>query len=814
MNKFFSLLAAMSIAMTSTAQSGGKVTGNIKDGGNQKIIDAATVSLLKSKDSSLVKAAVTDKDGNFIFENVKDGNYLVLATSVGHAKTYSHPFAISASQSSVAVATLQLVPVNKGLKEVTVTARKPFIERKADKTIVNVDAAITNAGTTAMDVLEKSPGVTVDKDGNISLKGKQGVMIMVDGKPTYLAPAELAAMLRNMASNQLEQIEIMTNPSAKYDAAGRSGIINIKTKKNKQKGFNGNASANYTQGIYSRTSNSLNLNYKNGKVNLYSTLSGSYRNNYQELDIYRRYTNTDKTTKAVFEQNAFMKRFNGNYNAKIGADFYVTKRTTLGLSLSGTTSPRTEKNENTSFLKNNTNAVDSIVNAVSKENSQWKNVSANFNIRHVLDSTGKELTADVDYLTYSSGKNQRFDNKTFTPVWALKTSDVLLGDLPSDIKIYSAKTDYTHPLKKGAKIEAGAKTSFVETKNVAGYYNLNGNSKTPDWEKTNSFNYKENINAAYINFNKEWKKWSLQSGLRLENTNYKGHQYGNPTKGDSSFSRSYTSLFPTVFVGYNPTEKNQFSFSYGRRINRPDYEDLNPFMFFLDKYTYGAGNPFLKPMYSHVFEASHTYRQFLTTTLNYSYTKDLFNETFEQKGFATIVRQGNYGLMNDASLSVSAQVPVAKWWTSVIYTEAKYNQFKGMLYGDNVNIDATTFLANVTNQFKFNKGWSAELSGFYRTPGIEGQIKIKGLGQMSAGVQKQVLKNKATVKLNIADIFNSRNPRGEINFQNTEARFRQYADNRTVTVGFSYRFGKPIKGFQKRKTGGAGDEQNRVKGSN
>lgn len=814
MNKFFSLLAAMSIAMTSTAQSGGKITGNIKDGGNQKIIDAATVSLLKSKDSSLVKAAVTDKDGNFIFENVKDGNYLVLATSVGHAKTYSHPFAISASQSSVAVATLQLVPVNKGLKEVTVTARKPFIERKADKTIVNVDAAITNAGTTAMDVLEKSPGVTVDKDGNISLKGKQGVMIMVDGKPTYLAPAELAAMLRNMASNQLEQIEIMTNPSAKYDAAGRSGIINIKTKKNKQKGFNGNASANYTQGIYSRTSNSLNLNYKNGKVNLYSTLSGSYRNNYQELDIYRRYTNTDKTTKAVFEQNAFMKRFNGNYNAKIGADFYVTKRTTLGLSLSGTTSPRTEKNENTSFLKNNTNAVDSIVNAVSKENSQWKNVSANFNIRHVLDSTGKELTADVDYLTYSSGKNQRFDNKTFTPVWALKTSDVLLGDLPSDIKIYSAKTDYTHPLKKGAKIEAGAKTSFVETKNVAGYYNLNGNSKTPDWEKTNSFNYKENINAAYINFNKEWKKWSLQSGLRLENTNYKGHQYGNPTKGDSSFSRSYTSLFPTVFVGYNPTEKNQFSFSYGRRINRPDYEDLNPFMFFLDKYTYGAGNPFLKPMYSHVFEASHTYRQFLTTTLNYSYTKDLFNETFEQKGFATIVRQGNYGLMNDASLSVSAQVPVAKWWTSVIYTEAKYNQFKGMLYGDNVNIDATTFLANVTNQFKFNKGWSAELSGFYRTPGIEGQIKIKGLGQMSAGVQKQVLKNKATVKLNIADIFNSRNPRGEINFQNTEARFRQYADNRTVTVGFSYRFGKPIKGFQKRKTGGAGDEQNRVKGSN
>lgn len=814
MNKFFSLLAAMSIVLTSAAQSGGKVTGNIKDGGNQKIIDAATISLLKAKDSSLVKAAVTDKDGNFIFENVKDGSYLVLATSVGHAKTYSAAFTVSPSKQQVSVATLQLVPSEKGMKEVVVTAKKPFIERKADKTIVNVDVAITNAGSTAMDVLEKSPGVTVDKDGNISLRGKQGVMIMVDGKPTYLAPAELAAMLRNMNSNQLEQIEIMTNPSAKFDAAGRSGIINIKTKKNKQVGFNGSASANYTQGIYSRTSNSLNLNYKNGKVNLFTTLSVSNRNNFQELDIYRRYTNTDKTTKAVFEQNAFMKRSAGNYNAKVGADFYVNKKTTLGVVLSGTTNPRTEKNENTSYLKNHNNLVDSIVTASSKENSQWRNASVNLNLRHKFDSTGRELTADADYLHYSSDKNQRFDNKSFTPVWALKSSDVLLGELPSDIKIYSAKIDYAQPLKKGAKFETGVKTSFVQTENTAGYYNLVGNTKTPDYDKTNSFNYEENINAAYINYNREWKKWSLQSGLRLENTNYKGHQYGNPVKGDSSFTRSYTSLFPTVFVGYNPSEKNQFSFSYGRRINRPDYEDLNPFLFFLDKYTYGAGNPFLRPMYSHVFEVSHTFRQFLTTSLNYSYTKDLFNETFEQQGFATIVRQGNYGLMNDASLSVSAQVPVAKWWTSIIYTEGKYNQFKGKLYGDDVNLDATTFLANVTNQFKFKKGWSAELSGFYRSPGIEGQIKIKALGQMTAGVQKQVLKNKGTLKMNISDIFNTRNARGEINFQNTEARFREYSDNRTINIGFSYRFGKPIKGLQKRKTGGAGDEQNRVKGGN
>ncbi|MEI8060429.1 MAG: outer membrane beta-barrel family protein, partial [Ferruginibacter sp.] len=436
------------------------------------------------------------------------------------------------------------------------------------------------------------------------------------------------------------------------------------------------------------------------------------------------------------------------------------------------------------------------------------------NFRHVFDSLGREITFDIDYLKYDASKTQNFYNNSYTSLWALKQTEHLYGELPSAIKIYSAKTDYTYPFKKGAKLEAGLKSSFVETDNVAGYYNLVGSSKTPDYEKTNSFDYKENINAGYLNINKEIKKWNIQTGLRLENTNYNGHQFGNPTKTDSSFKNSYTSLFPTFFLAYNPTEKNQFSFSYGRRINRPDYEDLNPFLFFLDKYTYGAGNPFLKPMYSDVVEITHTYKQVLTSTLNYSYTKDLFTEIFHQKDFATIVNQGNYGSMNDISISVNAQVPFTKWLNTNIYTEGRYNRFKGLLYGDNVDVSATTFLFNINNQLKFKKGWSAEVSGWYRTKGIEGQIEIKALGQLNTGIQKQILKNKASLKLNINDILNSRFPQGDINFQNTEAKFKQHSDNRTITLSFNYRFGKPIKGVTKRKIGGAGDEQNRVKGSN
>ena len=624
----------MTMGLASQAQDAGKITGAIKDGGNQKVIDAATISLLKAKDSGIAKVAVTDKAGNFIFENVKSGNYLVMATSLGHSKVYSPLIAISKEQKTIDIGLLQLLPVDKNLKEVVVTSKKLMIERKIDKTIVNVDAAISNEGTTALEVLEKSPGVTVDKDGNVSLKGKQGVMIMLDGKPAYLSGAELANLLRSMPSNTLDQIEIMTNPSSKYDAAGNSGIINIKTKKNRLKGFNGSANLAYGQGFYPKTNNSVNLNYRNGKFNVFANVGANYRENVNNIDIQRLYKNEDKSLNAIFTQSAREMRFNSNYNAKIGADFYASNKTTFGIVLTGFTTPSRHEGDNTSYLKSSTGVVDSIVKAISYEKSGWKNGAINLNYRHQYDSTGRELTADVDYLTYDSHRDQNFTNTSYSPDWDLKYQDVLLGQLPSLINIYTGKVDYVHPFKSGLKIETGLKTSFVETDNTAGYFKVIGNVKTPDYDKTNQFVYKENINAAYLNMNKEIKKWGLQAGLRLENTNYSGDQFGNPLRTDSSFKRSYTGLFPTMFVSYKANDKNQLGFSYGRRINRPDYEDLNPFMFFIDKYTYGSGNPFLKPSYAHAFELSHTYNQFLTTTINYSNTKDLFAEIFEQKGYA------------------------------------------------------------------------------------------------------------------------------------------------------------------------------------
>ncbi|MEO5683277.1 MAG: TonB dependent receptor [Chitinophagaceae bacterium] len=814
MKKIMSLLLVLMAAASVTAQTEGKISGHVTDG-SQKIIESATTMLLKAKDSAVLKMGAASKDGNFLFEGIAAGKYLVAVSAVGYKKTFSPIFEINEANISIALKTIQLVPNSKDLTGVTVVGRKALIEQHIDRTVVNVDAAVSNAGATALEVLEKSPGVTVDKDGSISLKGKQGVQVFIDGKPSYLSGADLVNLLKNMTASQLDQIEIMTNPPAKYDAAGNSGIINIKTKKNKAKGFNGSINAGYSQGFYARTNESLNLNYRTGKFNAFLNYSYNKYNSYNQLSIHRVYKETDgKTVKAMFDQLAFMPRSNNSNNLKFGMDFFASKKTTLGFVATGFLNPSNQRNFNTSYLKDAIGEVDSIVYSTSKSHNSWKNGALNLNFRHQYDSTGRELTADVDFSKYSSNDNQSFSNASFTPEWVPKGQTNLKSLLPVDINIYSAKLDYTHPLKKEAKLEAGFKTSYVNTDNAANYFNVNGSSEQVDYDKTNRFLYKENINAAYVNYNRQFKKFGVQAGLRFENTNYKGHQLGNVQKpgSDSSFTRTYNNFFPTIFISYAADKNNQFGLSVGRRIDRPAYQDLNPFLFFIDNYTYETGNPFLQPQYSNNVELSHTFKGFLTTTANYSKTKNFFTETFGQKDYATIVSRGNIGQRQNAGLSVSAQVKPAKWWSASLYGNYNYNYFKGVLYGEVVNVSGSNVLFNVNNQFTFGKGWSAELSGFYRTKGIEGQIMINPMGQASAGVSKQILKGKGSVRVNIRDIFYTNKARGTIIFQQTEAYFQNTRDSRVAGISFTYRFGKPIKGPQNnRKKGGADDEQNRVK---
>jgi iron complex outermembrane recepter protein len=812
----FSLVFTVGLKAQTAA---GSLSGNVFDGG-KKPIEGLTISLLNAKDSAVVKRTATNAAGAYSFDDLLLGQYLVMASSPAFKSTYSGKHLITESLPAIHIPDLQMMAASKELTGVTVTGRRPLYEQKIDKMVVNVDAAVTNAGATALELLEKSPGVTVDKDGNISLKGKQGVTVMMDGRPTYLSNDQLSNLLKSMPASSIDQIEIITNPSAKYDAAGNSGIINIKSKKNKQKGFNGSVTANYGQGIYWRTNNSLNLNYRNGKFNVFVNGGYSIWNSSQKLDIVRKYSDPgSKQLTAIFEQQSPRKDENKNYNTKIGADYYLNKKTTLGVVLNGNFSPEKQMGVNTSYLKNSNGVVDSIISATSNTKDFWKNKSINLNFRHQYDSTGRELTADADFASYGSNSSQYFSNTILAPDFTPKYMELLRGYLPVDIKIYSAKIDYVQPLKKSAKLETGFKTSYVSTENFAQYFNINEGAETIDYGKTNQFQYKENIIAAYINYNRQIKKWSMQTGLRFEQTIMKGNQFGNPTRPDSSFNRSYGSFFPTVFIGYSADKNNELAVTYGRRIDRPAYQDLNPFLFYLDKFTYGRGNPYLRPQFSHNFELTHTFKGFLSTSLNYSHTKDFMSETFSQgrvadgeDQYATIVRQGNFGVRNNAGMSVSAQVPVNKWFTSIAYANYNYSMFSGKFNNEEVKVEGGNFTFNLNNQFKFEKGWSAELSGWYRTRGIEGQILIKSMGAADAGVAKQVMKGKGTLKLNIRDIFFTQKATGTIKFQSTDAWFRNTRDSRVANLSFVYRFGKPINGARERRnTGGAAEEENRVK---
>jgi iron complex outermembrane recepter protein len=798
------------------AQSGaGTIAGTVTDPKGQPI-EAASVTLLRAKDSVRLRVTVTDKAGHFGFEHLDAGKYLVTASSVGFGTIGSPVFDLAAAGSRN-LARLTLIPATTSLQAFAVVAKKPFVEMKADRTIINVDASPSNAGSTAMDVLEKSPGVTLDKDDNISLKGKQGVTIMIDNKPTYLNSTQLAGYLRSLPASAIDQIEIMTNPSAKYDAAGNSGIINIKTKKNRLKGFNGNVSLTYNQGVYAKPNGSVNLNYRNGKVNYFLNAGYSHWEGFQLLDIGRKYLDGDgKTINSIFSQETHMHFSNPQFNVKFGMDYYWTPRTTVGFVVSGFSNKEMDRSQSNISLLDPHNTLDSVVSSPSNNTTTWKNGSVNLNFRHTYDSAGRELSADLDYVRYGSVSDQYFDNLTYAPNMSLLNENVLTGRLPSAINIYTAKTDYTRPLPKGYKLETGVKFSYVNTDNTADYFDVVNKVPTVDTTKTNHFLYRENVNAAYVNMTKEYRKFTFQLGARVENTNYSGHQLGNGISvinKDSSFARSYVNLFPTAYVTYSLNDKNQFTLNYGRRIDRPAYQDLNPFLFFLDQYTYQSGNPYLQPQYTQNIELSHSWRHMIMTTLNYSYTQNFFTETFEQSGQATIVRNGNIGRRQNAGISVSAQLRATRWWTAILYSNVNYSKFSGVLYGEPLNVSATTLLLNMNNQFSLPHGWGGEISGFYRTKGVEGQIILYPMGQASAAVSKKIMHDKASLKLAMRDIFYTNHPHGYINFQQTEATFSNRRDTRVAALTFSWNFGKPLKGMSGAGAhrNGAGDEENRVK---
>jgi hypothetical protein len=768
------------------------------------------IYLLKASDSAMLKTAIADLNGAYQFQKVAAGDYKLTVMTMGF-KTYKGTNFTVDQDKNIETITLQAT-AGTTLNQVTVNSQRPFVQQKIDRTVVNPEALISNAGGTALDVLEKSPGVVVDQNGAVSLKG-QGVTIFIDDKPTYLSGSDLESYLRSMSSNSIDQIELMPNPPAKYDAAGNGGVINIRTKRSKVQGFNGAINLSYTQGRYGRTVNSFNFNYRDNKLNLFGNLGFNTNNNFTDLTIYRHFEDASGNVESNFIQNSFVRNTAENYMSKIGADYYISENSTVGVNLTGIYNPYARKSDVKSQFSNAQNSLDSTIRANNKQDQLFRNAGVNFNYRQKIDKNGRELTADVDYLNYYTDNTQEFDNKSYLPDGSLKINDLLSGMLPANIDIFSAKTDYDHPFKNGVKLTVGLKSSYTKTDNVADYfYTLNGITKQ-DYNKTNHFLYKENINAAYFNATKDFKKFAVQLGLRLENTVSNGHQLGNVKKRDSTFKRSYTNLFPTIYVQYklDTADINVFSINYGRRIDRPYYQDLNPFLSPIDKFTYYTGNPFLKPSFTDNIEFSHSYKGKFTTTLSYSKTRNDVGETIEIVDGIYYSRPGNIGEITVKTLAVDAAFKLAKW--------ANFN-FNGRVanihsisdfYTGLLDTKGTYFFVRPMLQFSFPKDWIAQLDASYQSKLTSAQFDLGARGRVNVAVSKK-LSPSTTLRLVGNDIFYTFENNGVINnLRRTKANWTNLSDTRNVVLSLSYRFGKSISGQRKHNANGAEDEQNRVR---
>jgi len=824
MRKGIWLLLCMVTTCLSFAQtSRGKLTIIITNEQN-KPIEGSTVELLRSKDSGLVKTAITDKAGLAEFNPVLDQQFIIRASSVGFQNRYSEAFSLTTAQPELSLPNLMLpAKAANELAGVTVTAKKPFIQRLNDRLIVNVESSITGAGASALDVLEQSPGVVVDQNDAISLRGRSGVIIMIDGKVSPMSTTELANYLRGLPSNAIERFEIITNPSAKYDAAGNSGIIDIRLKKDQRLGTNGTLTTGYGQGIYPKANAGGTLNYRNKKVNIFGNYNYRYSKGLNHLFINRNFFNNgifigadDKDNKATFPVNS--------HNGRIGADFFPSKKSIIGFVVNSSITAIERMANISTMVTDNRSRPDFALASIGTNDDDFNNVVANINFKHSFNTKGKELTADVDYGRFNSSSLTRTASKFYNPDGTRKGEDEILdGDQTGILTLKTAKIDYTNVLPKGGKFEIGYKASLVTSDNDAQFFNVFSTGTVVDEGKTNRFFYEEYNNAAYINLSKEYKKFNIQLGLRGEQTDLKTRQ----VKGNKRFSNSYFQPFPSAYFNYKLKENQTIGISVSRRIDRPNYGQLNPFLFQIDPGIYSTGNPELRPQMTWSYEANYTLKN-LNFTLAYSRTNDPQNSVLSPikdviPDFVippgqneNITVQFPVNLIRSEYWGFTASLPVRinKWWNMMNNINAFYNHFDGQI--GNAQLSDGKPAANIrsNNTFTFKKGWTAELNANLNTGGRYGYMVIEPQWGVAVGAQKMVMKGKGTVRFNVTDIFWTNLPKATVTYEGRYIEnWHAQRETRVANLAFTYRFGNnKVQAARRRTT--ASEEETRRAGGN
>ena len=778
-----------------------------------KIIDdkgypapSASVALFTLKDSSLHKIVISSTNGEFEMQALKAGKYFLTVTSVGFKKGGSKSFELKEAQSYF-LAPITLSTDNTKLTDVNVQSKKPMIEVTADKTIFNVEGSINSSGSNAFELLEKSPGVTIDKDDNISLKGKNGVRIYIDGKLSQISGKDLSEYLRSINSADLEAIEMISNPSAKYDASGNAGIINLRLKKDKNFGNNGSVSIGGAFAHSPKANSSFNINHRNKKINAFGNYSNNFGQRRTFFNLYRIQNDT------IYDQHVINYTDPHIHNFKTGMDFFINAKNTIGFNVNGNFNTVTYSNDGYALImKRNVTSPQKILFASGVQNVERSNLNYNINYRYA-NAKGSELLVDGDLGRFRSTATSLQPNDYRSPSGVLLDEKIYRNSTPTDVDIETFKMDYETPAGKG-KFGVGAKYSNVKTRNIFDFYNVLSGVNVLDTNRSNKFNFTENINAGYLNFSSPLgKKWSMRAGVRIENTVSQGDLISLHPQPDNNVKRNYVDFFPSGALTLTPNEKNSFNFSYSRRIDRPSYADLNPFEDKIDELTYQKGNAFLRPQYTNIFEFTHTYKSRFNTTLSYSHIKDfrtnIIDTTEKNRVFRTVKNLASQDIFN---FNFSAPIAITKWWNT-FFTVNAYNSFYKADFGINKKIDLSVFAYTFFGQqtFTLAEGFTVEFSGYYNSPTIwGGTFKTDPFYNVDAGIQKSIFKKAGNIKIGYTDIFKTQKFRGISDFGGAYLDVSGRGESTQLRINFTYRFGnKQVKAARQHKSG-LEEENNRI----
>lgn len=792
----------MAMICIGIAKADGTVKGRILDQ-NHHPVEFATAALINAKTKLPIRGSESNSTGEFVIDKVHDGTYILSVTMVGYKKYETEQFALNGKKEIQKDVVLE--ENTQQLKEATVVAQRKFVEQQADKMVINPEASITAASENVLDILKKTPGVTVDNNNNISLKGKEGVKVLIDDKPTYMSTDQLATYLKGMQGKDIERIEVIENPSSRYDAEGNSGIINIKTKHNKRTGFNGSF---FTGGSYSgklADNAGLDLNMNFGKLNVYGNYSFYEWRGWNTMDATRRYVTG--TYAGAYQLIHSRDDYHGNsHNFKMGADYYIAKNHVVSVMMRGSNGFNHDKSSSTTSFDNSSMKLDSALHTNSFEANHWNNITYNANYKWDIDTAGRSLSIDADYARYAfHSSSTQLGNYTDANGNDMNLNTATYGYQPSVLNIFTAKSDYVHPINKKFSFEAGLKTSFVRTNSQANF-SITDPTNTiwnTGLQPHDEFIYTENINAAYFSGKGQFGKTSVQLGLRAENTN---------SKGDSKSmnridNKHYTDLFPSLFIKEALNENNQIGFNYSYRIGRPSYHILNPFIWMLDQYTYNQGNPFLRPQFTHSLGINYSYKSMFITSFGMNHTKDLFTDVLYQNDETKVMYQTkeNLGRSIDLNGSQTVQFDPAKWWhfnatATVMYKSVKSSTdlFKRWSY-----------TANTTQSFTLPHDFSMELSGRYNSKQLWGNFVIYDRYSVDLGVQKSLFNKKGTLKVSVDDIFNTNKGGGYAKYGNVDLKVDNRWDSRTLNVSFTYRFGKDSFKTRADRSTASSEEQSR-----